>query len=315
MAEEESYTPDEPVATKFSLSRAVTLLDREAVAWQREHKCLACHSSYPFLSFRPLIGGSSTAEGEVRKAAETLALYPRESGFVPTEAVMVASTLAVHDSLTSLSLHPATRAALDRIWELQREDGGWNWLHAGKPPSEVDDDYGVTMAAIGVGRAPEGYARTPLASAGLEKIRSYFRTHQPSNLHNRAMRLLASMHVDGILEKNEQTDVVEALLQEQHADGGWGLATLGRNWERADGTPQDYETSDGYGTGFVIYVLRSAGVPADDPRIQQGIEWLKSHQRVSGRWFTPSMEKEGKHYVTYPGTAYAVMALVACGEK
>ena len=31
-------------------------------------------------------------------------------------------------------------------------------------------------------------------------------------------------------------------------------------------------------------LLREIGVPADDPRIQKGVAWLKSSQRVSGRW-------------------------------
>ena len=96
-------------------------------------------------------------------------------------------------------------------------------------------------------------------------------------------------------------------------DGGWGLATLG-NWSRADGTPQDMTSSDGYGTGFAIYVLRCAGVPADDSRIQKGIAWLKTHQRASGRWFTRSLTKDSKHYISHPGTAYAILALAACGE-
>jgi squalene-hopene/tetraprenyl-beta-curcumene cyclase len=91
------------------------------------------------------------------------------------------------------------------------------------------------------------------------------------------------------------------------------LATLG-NWKRSDGKEQDYESSDGYGTGFVIYVLRSAGTAAEDPRIRKGIAWLKSHQRASGRWFTRSLNRDKTHLLTQPGTAYAVLALALCGE-
>lgn len=313
-AEPELSRPDEPFTEAFSLAAAVHLLDSVAVNWQKKHECLSCHASYPFLMARPLVAPGSDAEQEVRKAAEYLALHPRKSSFVPAEAVMVASTLAQHDARTSGKLHPATRFALDRIWDLQRDDGGWDWVHAQKPPSEVDDDYGVTMAAFGVGCAPENYAETPAARNGLEKIRRYLRNHPPANLHNRSMRLLASLHVDGLIDEAGRRKVVEDLFDSQKLDGGWGLATLGRNWNRSDGTPQDYEASDGYGTGFAIYVLRSAGVSAEDARIRKGIDWLKTHQRASGRWFTRSMEKDGKHYVTYPGTAYAVLALISCGH-
>jgi squalene-hopene/tetraprenyl-beta-curcumene cyclase len=50
-----------------------------------------------------------------------------------------------------------------------------------------------------------------------------------------------------------------------------------------------------------------------DDRVQSGV-WLKTHQRESGRWFTPSQSWHTKHLITNAGTAYAVLALEACGE-
>jgi squalene-hopene/tetraprenyl-beta-curcumene cyclase len=169
------------------------------------------------------------------------------------------------------------------------------------------------MAAIGVGVAPENYAETPVARKGLEKIRKFFRNNPPANMHHRAMRMLVSLHVEGIMTDAEKRQTMRDLFALQKPDGGWGLATLG-NWERSDGGKQDMESSDGYGTGFVVYVLRCAGVPADDPPVQKGIIWLKTHQRASGRWFTRSMKNDSKHYITYCGTAYAILAVTACGE-
>ncbi len=307
--------PDEPLRETFSLEAALEALDDEALRWGRENTCLSCHASYSLLMVRSMVSTAGPAEQAVLEAARNLAVHPRESTFMPAEAVMVASVLAMYDSRTSGVLDSSTRLALARMWESQRDDGGWDWIHNNKPPSEIDDDYGVTMAALGVGLAPGGYAETPRARKGLQRIRSYLRENPPVNLHNRAMRLLASLHVSGIMDRASRDETVEALFASQQPDGGWGLATLGRNWKRADGSPQNFATSDGYGTGFVIYVLRAAGVPAQDPRIQKGINWLKGNQRASGRWFTPSMEKDEKHYVSNPGTAFSVMALRACGES
>lgn len=126
--------------------------------------------------------------------------------------------------------------------------------------------------------------------------------------------MLASLGVEGMMTKGERKEIIKGLFALQKPDGGWNLATLGTNWKRSDGTPQDYETSDGYGTGFVIYTLRTAGVPSDDPRIQKGIQWLKTHQRANGRWFTRSMDKDNRQFITHSGTAYAILALAACGE-
>jgi squalene-hopene/tetraprenyl-beta-curcumene cyclase len=125
------------------------------------------------------------------------------------------------------------------------------------------------------------------------------------------MLVWASLYVDGILTEAAKKAAVEGLQSLQRPDGGWAFASLG-NWRRSDGKPQDTQTSDGYGTGFAIYVLRMAGLPAEHPQIQMGVDWLKTHQRVSGRWYTRSARKDGKHYVTHEGTAFALMALAAC---
>lgn len=306
-------TPDEPTRDKFSMEAAVCFLDAAALNWQKERKCFACHSDYALLFTRPLVSWKAPAHEQLRSKLEHLAEHPRNVPYRVTEAVMVASVLAQNDALTTGKLHPTTRKALDRMWTMQREDGGFDWMKYNQPPSEIDDHYGATMAVIGVGAAPDGYAETQTARAGLDKIRQYFNNNPPANLHHRAMKLLASQRVDGIMTGAERQQVVNDLFVLQKPDGGWGVVTMG-NWERSDSKPRDTKSSDGYGTGFAVYVLRQAGIPAKEPRIQRGIAWLKTHQRASGRWFTRSMWKDSKHYICHDGTAYAILALAACGE-
>ena len=306
--------PDEPIRDEFSMDAAVRFLDAAALGWQKDRKCFACHSDYAFFFTRPAVSWKVPAHEQLRSKLEHLAEHPRDVKYRVTEAVMTASMLAQNDALTTGKLHPTTRKALDRMWAMQRDDGGFDWMKYNQPPSEIDDHYGVTMAAIGAGAAPDGYAETPPATAGLDKIRKYFKDNPPANLHHRAMKLLASLHVNGIISEAERQQVVQDLFDLQKPDGGWGAVTLG-NWERSDGKPRDMQSSDGYGTGFAVYVLRRAGVPADEPRIQKGIAWLKTHQRLSGRWFTRSMWKDRRHYITHSGTAYAILALALCGEK
>jgi squalene-hopene/tetraprenyl-beta-curcumene cyclase len=78
-------------------------------------------------------------------------------------------------------------------------------------------------------------------------------------------------------------------------------------------TPNRTDVSDGYATGFVTFVLRQAGVPADDPALAKAVAWLKANQRVSGRWFTQSPGGSKHQFVTNVGSAFAVLALDACG--
>jgi squalene-hopene/tetraprenyl-beta-curcumene cyclase len=63
---------------------------------------------------------------------------------------------------------------------------------------------------------------------------------------------------------------------------------------------------------MAIVTLREAGVPAADPRIQRGLAWLTRHQRVSGRWWTRSLNTDRQHFTTYSGTAFPLLALSLC---
>lgn len=305
--------PDELLAESFSLERAVHFLDSAALDWQKSRNCMTCHTNYAFLMARPYVSAEAPAHRTVRQYAEQLVTrrWQEKGPRWDAEVVATAAALAFNDARTTGRLHAATRQALDRIWTVQRADGGFSWLKCNWPPMEIDDHYGATLAAIAVGVAPDGYAETPAAKQGLEKLRGYLQANPPPMIHHQAMLLWASAHVDGLLGEAGRKAIVEELLALQRPDGGWGLATLG-GWKRADGSPQDKNTSDGYGTGFVLYVLRQAGVPADDPRLAKGVAWLKTHQRASGRWFTRSMRRDGRHFITHAGTAFAVMALAEC---
>jgi squalene-hopene/tetraprenyl-beta-curcumene cyclase len=313
----ESNRADEPLAEKFSLEKAVHFLDSASLEWQRSWQCFTCHTNISYLIARPNVGADAPAHLEVRKYAEEQVslrweeVGPRNHG----EVVALAAALALNDAATTKKLHPLTRTALDRMWTVQRPAGDWTWpIRCRWPPMESDEHYGVTLAAIGTGAAPDGYAQTPAAQAGLAKIRTFLTNNPPQDLHHRAMVLWASTYVDGLMTAEQRKACIGDLLAAQRPDGGWAFAAL-YPWDRSDGKEQDLASSDGYGTGFVIFVLRKAGVLANEPAIARGVAWLKSHQRTSGRWFTRSLNKDNEHFISHAGSAYAVMALAACGEK
>ncbi len=306
---------NEAFAERFSLDAAVNFLDSASLTWQKDRQCFTCHTNFAYLYARPLVSPTATAHVEVREFANAL-VNERWQTAGPrwdAEVVAAAAALAFNDAQSTGELSPEARVALDRMWESQREDGGWSWLDCDWPPFEMDDHYGVTLAALAVGVAPDEYAQTPAAVEGMEGIRRYFAANPAETLHQETMRLWASVYTPDLMTDAEREACIDRLWALQHADGGWSLSSLG-NWEREDGTPQSSDISDGYGTGFVIYVLRQTGVEADDPRIVRGLEWLKGNQRESGRWFTRSLKTDGQHFITHAGTAFAVMALVSCGE-
>lgn len=318
----------EPLLEQWSAAKAAEYLDVRANA-DEGTQCLNCHATYAYLPARPWLPSPGAKHAERRKATEDWAAgllkeawSPDVTGEKPvdrkverriTEALLTATVLARHDALTTGKLQPVTRASLGLMWKLQRADGGWHWLKTTEPPSATDDHYGVTMVAIGVGLAPEGYVKTPAAQAGLEKMRAYLKAHPPRHTHQRLLLLWADHCAGGILTEQERQATVADLLALQRPDGGWAMASLAP-WTRIDKTPQDVTNGDGYGTGLVVYVLRLAGgVSADAPAIRKAIDWFKTHQRQSGYWYTRS-PKINDVLSTYAGTAYVVMALHTCGE-
>lgn len=308
-------TADEPVAKAYSPEKAAAYLDGVGVGWTRERKCITCHTNLPYLMARPHLPGD-TGWKEVRKFLETDVASWSNGGKPrgPTYVVATALGLAATDAHAGKLTQP-TRDALDRMWKDQRADGGWNWLKCDWPPMEHDDYYGVTLAALAVGLAPDGYAKTDAARAGMDKVRGYLEKNGAPDLHHATMLLWASTKVDGLMNKGQQRGVVAQLRAAQRADGGWSLPALGRyNRRDASKSPNEVTASDGYATGLAVYVLRQAGVPATDPAVSRGAAWLRSNQRESGRWYTRSLNTDGAHYISNAGSAFAVLALAACAE-
>jgi squalene-hopene/tetraprenyl-beta-curcumene cyclase len=304
---------DEPLAAEFSLERGKQFLDSSSLAWQKQRDCMTCHTNYLYLLSRPALGAGDPAHQTVRAYAEELVTkrWKDQGPRWDTEVAMTAMVLAYNDKLTTGRMHSTTREALDRMWTVQREDGGIDWIRCDWPPFESDDEFGATMMALAVSVAPQEYADTPAAQSGVEKLRSYFSKTKLPTLHHRAMLLWADTQRPLWLSSEERQQVLDEILALQHSDGSWSIATLG-DWQREDGSPQDVASGDGYATGLAIVLARESGIPADDARIARGIAWLKSQQRESGRWFTRSLHKDSKHYITHAGTSLAIMALTAC---
>jgi len=107
--------------------------------------------------------------------------------------VVVGSALAFNDAQTSGELSDITRQTLDMMWKTQRTDGGWDWAKCGWAPMEIDDHFGVTLAALAVGIAPGDYRKSEAAKKGMEKIRQFLKNNRAHSLHHRIMLTWASL--------------------------------------------------------------------------------------------------------------------------
>lgn len=312
-------TADEPIAEVFSAENAARYLDTASLYWQKSRNCAACHVNMGYLFARPALNSVLKDSGEVRGLYEEYVTKrwkerpPRDV----QETVVVASGLVFNDLQTTSHLHPISRQALGVMWNFQREDGGWTWRNDGYPPTEYDEHYGVTLAALITGIAPDQYAETKEAHQGLEKIRMFLKNNPPLSLHHRAMIAWASCYISDLMNDQHRNKTLEELLSLQLLDGGWSTPGLLADWKdlkRLDGKPHDTKTSDAYATGFTIIVARELGVSGNDPQLRRGIEWLLNNQRASGKWFCRSPAKDGKHYFSNFGSAFAILALQSCGK-
>lgn len=307
---------DEPRAAQFSAAKAAEYLDSVGIHWTRDRECISCHTNMPYLTARPQLPGE--AWKEVREFLEADVQKWSTGGKPRGDAYVVATAfaLAFNDAQTTGQLHDATRAALDKMWEIQLPTGEWKWLKCDWPPLEHDDYYGATLAALAAGYAPHNYAQqNEKAKSGIEKLVHYFAKNPPPDLHHTAMLLWAAQKLPGLMTADEQKKAIAALVAKQRADGGWSLPSLGHYKRRdAQKTPNDPNAdSDGYGTGLVTFVLLQTGMKPTDPVIVKAVQWLKANQRVSGRWYTRSLNNDKAHYIANAGSAFCVLALKDAG--
>ena len=149
---------------------------------------------------------------------------------------------AFNDSRTTKKLTPSRRHRVDRIWTVQQKDGGIRWLKLNQPPMEFDDHYGVTLAALAVGVAPDGYAKTEQAKKGLDGLQRWLKANPAKMLHHKMMLLWAASYLDGFVPPADQKATIKEVLAQQLPNGGWSTVNLG-TWKRADGEGRRYPSA------------------------------------------------------------------------
>ena len=244
----------------------------------------------PYLPARPLLKGDDGWK-EVRK------FLGRRCGLVVERrqaarrglVVATAFALAFNDAQQTGKLHPLTTGTPSTACgQGQKKTGEWNWLKCDWPPLRARRLLRRhARRRRPSAHAPDGYAKTDAAKAGIEKLRATSRKTPAPDLHHRAMLLWASTKLDGLMSAEEREADRQANCCACSGPTAAGACRRSANWKRRDEgrrtTPD--APSDGYGTGFVIYVLRQAGVPADDraDRTRRGLaEDATSARRAGG---------------------------------
>ncbi len=355
-------------ATTWDAASAAKYLDARMDVWwtnakvlktgDGEARCLSCHTAVPYVLARPTLrrtlGQTAPTAHEMRildtVRARVTSLGNQQPFYDHTEdkkiesrgveAVLNAFVLTSHDAETKAT-QPGieTRAAMARLWEVQRQDGAWDWLNFGLEPYETPDAvfYGATLAALAAGSAPGMAAsKTDAGTAGRDRLVRYLSTQVSSQrLFNRAWALLAASRLREALTPDQRGAIIRELAAAQRTDGGWSMADLG-TW-RWDKTAAPFagpgktdsallSAADGYATGLVVYALRQSGDGAG-PAVVKGQQWLRTHQSTGATsdpawapWRAHSLNFDREHggpkgepwrrmFMSDLATAFAVLAL------
>ncbi len=317
----------EPFLREFSSTLAVAYMEEGATAWTRERKCLSCHTNATYLVMRPSLTRSlGRPSGELRSFAvqqlkefRSTDLEKLKSGIRPTQVAYLAQGLAEWDANVTGKLTAETEDALELMLQVQGEEGDWGNTDAW-PPFESSNYQSTTVAALAMATAP-GWLVGRAQDEAVEKMKRYLRKAAPHD-YGRLLLLWVSTRWPGLLEGEVKRELIENVWRHQRKDGGWSIRSFAapEEWGRGNRAEKlraedDFKDppSDGHQTGLCLLVLRQAGVPAADPRLQRAVKWLLSHQRESGRWWTRSLNTDKFHFITYSGTCYPLLALDSCG--
>lgn len=322
---------EEPRLAQVSSAKARDYLRTGVRLWSQQRKCVSCHTHGVYAITRPAMSEVwGKPDDELRRfLVAQLAKVGAGEGLnnsTPGQLAYLARGLAEWDAtFTPDQTSAATNEALTRMLAIESQEGSVPAANRW-PPLNSDAFHASIMGWMAIHTAP-GWRASPQALSQADRIArlgDYLFTRPPQHDHQRLLLLWAETRTPGRLSDAQRRDWMERIWRLQRPDGGWSTRSfasadqLGRGPKAAKLKREpnhDNPPSDGYQTGLVIVVLRDLGAAADDPRIAKGVAWLKANQRVSGRWWTPSLNVDSRfHYSTFSGSAYAALALAKCDQ-
>lgn len=311
-------TSSEEMRPEFDLTAAQGAAAKAALEWQTHHDCVTCHTNGLFL----IAGAHSRRLQEPyqqsRAFASTYLDRYLKDGRAPVaqhgsvEGIVATSAfLAIGEARARDEVSPKTLEALRHSISRMSEQGHFEkWLRCDWPPYEVDHHFGVSLLLVALGTTPQEFQAEPKVAEGIQRMRTWLENHAPTNAHQAGMCLWADSTGGIELTDAQRMDYITRCRILQREDGGWSVFGIGK-WARPDGTPQ-LKVSEAYATAFMVFILRQAGVPAHDETIKRGLAWLRSNQRISGRWFSRSPRRDRRHYLSNAATNFALLAFESC---
>lgn len=335
---------DEARVTKFgpeSVKAAAKYLEEGALSWVREKSCVNCHTTGPYLSERPalipLLGKANEeivadfidfVPKEVKEVKETATKSGHKHYPAAFSSVWRSLGLAEWDKHVTSKTSEHTDKSLRDMFERQSADGAFV-SHGEVEIPHITTDFELSLqAARAITAAPEWLTglKDEKLLGKVEKLKNWLRNAAPKNDWDRVLSLQLAVYMPELVPAEKREAALKLLSSKQHADGGWSTRDFSalNDWHfevsefvqnLITGLPDAAKPeSDAYMTAFAVVLMRQNNVPVKDERIQKAVAWLKTEQRVSGRWWMHSLYRGNYHYITYIATCQALKALSLCGE-
>ncbi|HLH45076.1 MAG TPA: ankyrin repeat domain-containing protein [Bryobacteraceae bacterium] len=305
-----------------AIHRALPPLQSSAANFVAARACVSCHHNVlPVLLFHMAQDRGFEIDPEVLKAVEEKTFRGLRSSQALDDAIQAATLNdpTPDESYLLMAAHAAglppdliTGVYARRLARWQR-DG--HWVTSDFRPPHSSSVFTATATAV---RAIRLYMPGELQAerdACLARARQWLASTPPASTEDASFRLLGLVWAGG---KPEETNLARRdLLALQKAGGGWPEL-------------RSYP-ADAYSTGEALYALRQAGLGPSDAAWRRGLTFLLSTQAPDGTWrvhtrmlspaevsppyFTTGFPYGKDEFLSYAGSCWAVMALLAAAPE
>jgi hypothetical protein len=296
---------------------SVQFLEKEGVAWKNKQGCASCHhvplmvwalgeaknQGYP-VPERTLTEMTAWAMNADKRAEVFPDLPLDKKHSEPDYLGPLTMALALGDAR---ELDPAVRKERRRMLEhvvtRQEADGSWNANSGGRPPVHASRDVLTGWLLLALSSPASGEGADDPWKAQREKADRWLAGAAPADEPpSLAIRLL-------VLQKcnkpaRDRKPLLESLLRQQNADGGWAQTKEMK--------------SDAFATGQALYVLSQLGEKSAGEAVGRAQAFLARTQQPDGSWPMTSRPapKPGPGParnlgpIRYVGAAWATLGLV-----
>jgi squalene cyclase len=264
-----------PETTRAAAVKALSLIEKSMAEYRRQRTCFSCHHhTLPLLALTEAKRrGIHIDEENYRKQLRSTADHLRrgrsnyllgrgQGGGVDTAG----------NGLWALEAggwkpDDTTAAVVEYLLQVARPEGFWRGTR-GRPPTQASDITRTAVILRGLDTFGTKEQQERIAERK-KKARAWLSEVRPRDTEDKVSLLRALAYL-GEDEKTIKEAAID-LLKDQRTDGGWA--------QRPD------RKSDAYATGTALVALHeAAGVRADDPAYQRGIEYLLKTQQEDGSW-------------------------------